>query len=208
MQSTFNLIKSPPLSRKILPQGEENNNAHHNEMEKAVFNFAETMVHNKFFQAVALAVVFDTLMGLFRAIKEKEFNSCFGINGAIRKVAMVICILFLGLADKIIGLNLIGFIPKELWPLIGILTPAFIGLMEFFAILFIVYEIVSILKNMTLAGLPVKGLWMKVKNFCHSTQQSYRMMTKGGKIMDEKGYNQVEDEVLHPEEEQGEDEKC
>ena len=78
---------------------------------------------------------------------------------------MVLCIIFLGIADKIIGLNLIGFIPKDLWAAIGMQTPAVIGLMEFFAILFIIYEIVSILKNMTLAGLPVKGVWMKVKAF-------------------------------------------
>ena len=134
-------------------------------MGKTVFGFAETMVNNTFFQAVALAIVFDTLMGLLRAVKERAFNSCFGINGAIRKVAMVFCILLLGLADRIIGLNLIGFIPKEIWTLIGMQTPAVIGLMEFFTILFIMYEIVSILKNMTMAGLPVKGLWMKVKKF-------------------------------------------
>jgi len=134
-------------------------------MGKAVIDLLETMTHNTFFQAVALAIVFDTLMGLLRAIKEKTFNSCFGINGAIRKVAMILCIIFLGIADKIIGLNLIGFIPKDLWATIGMQAPAVIGLMEFFAILFIVYEIVSILKNMTLAGLPVKGVWMKVKAF-------------------------------------------
>jgi len=134
-------------------------------MEEAILSFVDTMTHNSFFQAVALAIVFDTLMGLLRAAKDKRFNSCFGINGAIRKVAMVICILFLGLADKIIGLNLIGFIPKDLWHIVGMQTPAVIGLMEFFAILFIVYEIVSILKNMALAGLPVKGLWVKVKAF-------------------------------------------
>lgn len=134
-------------------------------MEGAILSFVDTMTHNSFFQAVALAIVFDTLMGLLRAVKDKRFNSCFGINGAIRKVAMVICILFLGLADKIIGLNLVGFIPKDLWHIAGMQTPAVIGLMEFFAMLFIVYEIVSILKNMALAGLPVKGLWVKVKAF-------------------------------------------
>ena len=42
-------------------------------------------------------------------------------------------------------------------------TPLHLGMSEFFAILFVAYEIVSILKNMTLAGLPVKGLWQKVK---------------------------------------------
>ena len=127
--------------------------------------YADNMVHNHFFQAVALAIVFDTVMGLLRAVKEKSFNSCFGINGAIRKVAMIICILFLGLADKIIGLNLIGFIPADLWVAVGLQTPGVVGLMEFFALLFILYEIVSILKNMTLAGLPVKGVWKNVKAF-------------------------------------------
>ena len=132
-------------------------------MAKAFYGLLETLAHNTFFRAVALAIVFDTIMGLLRAVKERTFNSCFGINGAIRKVAMMLCVIFLGIADKIIGLNLIGFIPKDLWAAIGMQTPAVIGLMEFFAILFIVYEIVSILKNMTLAGLPVKGVWMKVK---------------------------------------------
>lgn len=134
-------------------------------MERAIFILFKAMLHNKFFQAVALAIVFDTMMGTLRAVKEKTFNSCFGINGAIRKAAMALCIILLKIADKIIGLNLIGFIPKDLWSAIGMQAPAVIGLMEFFAILFIIYEIVSILKNMTLAGLPVKGVWMKVKAF-------------------------------------------
>lgn len=134
-------------------------------MEKIILEYADNLIHNPFFQAVALAIVFDTIMGLLRAVREKTFNSCFGIDGAIRKVAMVICILFLGLADKIIGLNLIGFIPADLWASVGLHTPAVIGLMEFFAVLFVVYEIVSILKNMTLAGLPVKGVWKNVKTF-------------------------------------------
>ena len=44
-------------------------------------------------------------------------------------------------------------------------TPEAIGMAEFFSILFIAYEVVSILKNMTLSGLPVKKLWSMVKNF-------------------------------------------
>ena len=134
-------------------------------MEKIILEFVDNMLNNPFFQAVALAIVFDTIMGLLRALKEKSFNSCVGINGAIRKVAMIIGILFLGLADKIIGLNLIGFIPADLWVAVGLSAPMAVGLMEFFALLFVLYEIVSILKNMTLAGLPVKGVWKGVKAF-------------------------------------------
>ena len=91
--------------------------------EIAAFILAETA--NPIFRLVALAVVFDTIMGVFRAIKERKFNSCVGINGALRKVGMIVSIIFLSIAD----------------------------------------EIVSILKNMTLAGLPVKKLWDAVKKF-------------------------------------------
>lgn len=134
-------------------------------METIILEYAGSLVHNPFFQAVALAIVFDTIMGLLRAVREKTFNSCFGINGAIRKVGMVVCVLFLQVADMITSLNLIGFIPADLWAAAGIRVPAVIGLMEFFSLLFILYEVVSILKNMTLAGLPVKGVWKNVKAF-------------------------------------------
>ena len=71
----------------------------------------------------------------------------------------------LAVADKILEINLIGFIPADLWGKVGMAAPAAIGMAEFFSILFIAYEVVSILKNMTLAGLPVKKLWGLVKNF-------------------------------------------
>ena len=131
--------------------------------EIAAFILAEAA--NPIFRLVALAVVFDTIMGVFRAVKERKFNSCVGINGAIRKVGMIISIIFLSVADRILSINLIGFIPTSLWAEIGMQTPAVIGMAEFFSLLFIAYEVVSILKNMTLAGLPVKKLWEAVKKF-------------------------------------------
>ena len=36
---------------------------------------------------------------------------------------------------------------------------------QFFEILFLTYEVVSILKNMVLCGLPVKKVWLYVKMF-------------------------------------------
>lgn len=132
-------------------------------MKSELMEFLMQMAQNPFLRAVALAIVFDTIMGVLRACKERKFNSCVGINGAIRKVGMILSILFLHLADVVVNINLIGFMPKELWAAIGMETPLHLGMAEFFAILFVAYEIVSILKNMTLAGLPVKGLWQKVK---------------------------------------------
>ena len=132
-------------------------------MKSELMEFLLEMAENPFLRAVALAVVFDTIMGVLRAVKERKFNSCIGINGAIRKVGKDLSIIFLRLADAVIGINLIGFLPKEMWAAIGMDAPLHLGMAEFFAILFVAYEIVSILKNMTLAGLPVKGLWLKIK---------------------------------------------
>lgn len=132
-------------------------------MKSELMEFLLEMAENQFLRAVALAVVFDTIMGVLRAVKERKFNSCIGINGAIRKVGMILSIIFLRLADAVIGINLIGFLPKEMWAAIGMDAPLNLGMAEFFAILFVAYEIVSILKNMALAGLPVKGLWQKIK---------------------------------------------
>lgn len=117
--------------------------------------------HNKLIQLVIIAVIIDTLFGVLRAIKEHNFNSCFGINGAIRKCGMIISIMLLVVVDYITNFNMIGFLPDEVRHYIG----NSIGISGFFAILYIAYEVVSILKNMALCGLPVKKLWLCVKTF-------------------------------------------
>ena len=111
-------------------------------MEKLIPIYANA-AGNTFLQLVLIAVVIDTIFGVLRAIKERRFNSNFGINGAIRKCGMLVCLLALVTVDHIVAVNLIGFI----------------------AILFVAYEIISILKNMYLCGLPVKKIWQTVKAF-------------------------------------------
>lgn len=124
----------------------------------------DAMLHNVIFRLVVLAVVMDTVFGAGRAIKQRSFNSSVGIDGAIRKISMLVSIMFLGLMDYLVKINLIGFIPED----VRMFLPAgldSIGLAEFFGILYLAYEIVSILKNMTLCGLPVKGVWEAVRKF-------------------------------------------
>lgn len=111
---------------------------------------------------VILAVVMDTCFGCIRAVKEHKFNSCFGIDGAIRKVSMVASLAFLLILDQIVQLNLIGFIPETIRTFLPVNS---IGVAEFFGLLYIAYELVSILKNMTLCGLPVKHIWAAIKKF-------------------------------------------
>lgn len=56
------------------------------------------------------------------------------------------------MADLIIHINLVGFLDDEYIQMIGLEK---VGMCELFCLLFIVYEAVSILKNMLLCGLPI-----------------------------------------------------
>lgn len=90
--------------------------------------------------------------GILRAIKEKKINSCIGIDGIIRKVAMLISIVILSLIDNIIKIDLIGFIPEIIKTTLNL---GHVGISTLFIILFVLFEILSILKNMVLCKLPI-----------------------------------------------------
>ena len=124
----------------------------------------DALAHNTIIQLVVIAVVMDTLFGAGRALKQRKFNSSVGIDGAIRKISMLVSLVFLAVIDGLVHINLIGFIPEEARAYFpqSINT---IGLAEFFGLLYLCYEVVSILKNMALCGLPVKKLWEAVRKF-------------------------------------------
>lgn len=114
---------------------------------------------HSFFIILLWAVLLDTVLGVLRAIKEHKFNSCVGIDGAIRKVAMLFSVLLLMVVDTIVNIDLLFLVPQKYMQYIGINK---MGICEIFCLLYILYEIVSILKNMTLCGLPVPS---KIKKF-------------------------------------------
>ena len=112
-----------------------------------------------FFEILLYAVILDTVLGVLRAVKEHKFNSSAGIDGAIRKIAMIFSVMFLILVDSLIDMNFLFMIPEEYMKYLGLSK---LGICELFCMLFIMYEAVSILKNMTLCGLPVPA---KIKYF-------------------------------------------
>lgn len=124
-----------------------------------IFMMIDEALQNDIIQIVILTICMDTVFGVLRAIKQKKLNSAIGIDGAIRKVSMIMSIAFLLILDAIANINCIGFLPEEVRNFFG----GRIGTAEFFGVLYIAWEAVSILKNMTLCGLPVKGVWVKVK---------------------------------------------
>lgn len=116
---------------------------------------------------VGFAVAIDTVFGLGRAIKQRCWNSSFGINGAIRKIAMMACITFTVVLDAVCQFNLIKVFHADVVKYLAMIGITHVGFSEFFAILFVAYECVSILKNMYFCGLPVKWVWAKVYKFLH-----------------------------------------
>lgn len=114
--------------------------------------YINLLINNKSFKILCILIVLDTIFGILRAIREKEINSAIGIDGIIRKVGMLIAIIFLAMIDTIVNINLIGFIPVAIREYINIER---VGFNELFNLLFIVFEILSIFKNMILCKLPI-----------------------------------------------------
>lgn len=114
--------------------------------------FINSFLNNDALKILMIVIVMDLIFGVLRAIREKQVNSAIGIDGMIRKTGMLLTIIFLCLIDKITKINLIGFIPDDIR---NFLHLGEVGTNQLFSILFIVFEILSIFKNMILCKLPI-----------------------------------------------------
>ena len=121
-------------------------------------DYFHILVTSPLIKILMIVIVLDTIFGILRAIKEKVVNSSIGIDGIIRKIGMVIAIIFLIAIDVIISVNLIGFLPEDFRSFIHVER---IGSSDLFMYLFIVFEILSILKNMILCKLPIPKSFQK-----------------------------------------------
>lgn len=114
--------------------------------------YISSLINHSEIKVLLIVIVLDTILGILRAIREKNINSTIGIDGIIRKVAMIFCIFFLSLIDYIVNIDLIGFIPDTVKTAINIDK---IGINGLFCIIFIVFEALSILKNAVRCKLPI-----------------------------------------------------
>lgn len=108
--------------------------------------------NNIIFYLLVTAILLDIFLGSLQALKEKKWNSTVGINGILRKTAMIGSSIFLIIIDSILKIDLLFFIPKEITNTLKLNE---VGIFELFGIMFILYEITSILKNMVKCGLPI-----------------------------------------------------
>ena len=126
-----------------------------------------SLLNNDGLKVLIIVIVLDLILGILRALKEKSINSCIGIDGMIRKVGMLIVIVFLTIIDSIINLDLIGFIPETIRETLQF---GKVGISSLFNILFIVFEILSIFKNMILCKLPIPK---KLQNYLESIMKEF-----------------------------------
>ena len=117
-----------------------------------MLNFIQSLVDNKEFKVLIIVIALDTIFGILRALKQKKVNSSIGIDGIIRKVGMLIAVTFLRGIDAIVTIDLIGFIPEMIKDYANIGT---LGVADLFSFLFIIFEALSIFKNMILCELPI-----------------------------------------------------
>lgn len=121
--------------------------------------FLKMLYNNKNIKFLIVFIVFDVIFGVLRALKEKKINSCIGIDGIIRKVGMILTIIICIVIDKMINIDLIGFIPVEVKNYINVDK---VGVAFLFNVLYIVFEILSVFKNMIKCKLPLPK---KLKSF-------------------------------------------
>lgn len=114
--------------------------------------FLKMLYNNQNIKILIIFIVFDVIFGVLRALKEKKINSCIGIDGIIRKVGMILTIIICIVIDKMINIDLIAFVPVEVKNYINVDK---VGLAFLFNVLYIVFEILSVFKNMIKCKLPL-----------------------------------------------------
>lgn len=117
--------------------------------------FAEALCGNIFVKLLAIAICADMIFGSLRAAKYRRWNSAVGIDGGIRKVGMVAGVLLLTMVDMLLNLDLINLVGEDVRRALSAAGIVKMGVTELFALLFILYEFTSILKNMLLCGIPI-----------------------------------------------------
>ena len=125
--------------------------------------FLNCLINNDGIKILMIVIVLDTIFGILRAIKERSLNSCIGIDGIIRKIGMLIAIFFLCMIDSIINLDLIGFIPDTVKEYLSF---GQVGISDIFMLLFIIFEILSVFKNMILCKLPIPKKFQEFLENC------------------------------------------
>lgn len=132
-----------------------------------IIPFLQNLISNNIFKVLLVTILMDVIFGVLRAIREHKTNSAIGIDGIIRKVGMLVSIVCIAVIDYIVNINFIGFVPEAVRQTINIDK---IGLASVFNFLFIIFEFLSVLKNMVKCKLPIPK---KIQTFLEKALKEY-----------------------------------
>ena len=153
-----------------------------------MLEFIQGLINNDYVRVLCIAISLDTILGVLRSLREKATNSTIGIDGIIRKVSMLICIIFLSLIDNTIHIDLIGFLPEGIKSYINI---GMVGIATVFNVLFIIFEALSIMKNAILCKLPIpkklqEFLEIVMKEFTGEMKEKLKVISADEVIIEKK----------------------
>jgi toxin secretion/phage lysis holin len=117
-------------------------------------NILSELQNNTIIYTSLILIIGDTVLGFLRSCKEKTINSSIGIAGVTKKTSIIIALIIAFFIDLLLDFNMIGFIPENIRDFVKIQE---IGILEIFGILFIVFESLSILKNLDKLNVPIPG---------------------------------------------------
>lgn len=138
--------------------------------------FVYALMGNVFIQLLLIAICADMVFGSLRAAKYHCWNSAVGIDGAIRKAGMLACVLLFTAIDMMMHVDVLSWLPAEARNVMDACGVVKMGVTELFALLFILYEATSVLKNMLLCGLPVPaGLREKLGAWLNTMTEETRV---------------------------------
>lgn len=135
----------------------------------------EILVNNKILQVLSVFIVLDVIFGVLRSVKEHKTNSTIGIDGLIRKASMMFTIAGCLILDNIVKINLINFIPENIRESLNLGS---VGISDLFTILYCIFEVLSIFKNMYKLGVPLP---IKLKNFLEKILKEFTEEVKEDK---------------------------
>ena len=134
----------------------------------------DDLFNNKLIQVLVIFIVLDVIFGILGSIKQKKTNSTIGIDGIIRKIGMLFSIAGCVILDKVVEINLVFFLPEQIKNYFGS-----VGIASLFAIIYCLFETLSIFKNMMRCKIPLPK---KLKKYIEKLLEEFTNEVKEGEI--------------------------
>ena len=134
----------------------------------------DDLFNNKLIQVLVIFIVLDVIFGILGSIKQKKTNSTIGIDGIIRKIGMLFSIAGCVILDKVVEIDLVFFLPEQVKSYFGS-----VGIASLFAIIYCLFETLSIFKNMMRCKIPLPK---KLKKYIEKLLEEFTNEVKEGEL--------------------------